>query len=107
MNAQRSQTAGGRASAQTKAESPHASPEAPRNLRRVVAADHPDRRLAQPATMTQMFLRFDQTHELPLLVETEDGKPIARFALAGDLAIFVSKDRQTLPAPFVLALANQ
>ena len=78
-----------------------------REVRRVVAADHPDRRLAQPATMVQMFLRFDPTHELPLLVESAEGKPIARFALAGDLAIFVSADRKTLPADFVLTLANQ
>ncbi len=80
---------------------------AERTLRRVVAGDAEPRRLAQPVTMAQLFLRFDRTHELPIVIETENGTVVARFALPGDAAIFVSRDRQTLPADFVLAITNQ
>jgi hypothetical protein len=74
---------------------------------RLVAADHPDRRLAAPATMAALMLRVDPTHELPIVVETEHGLLVARFRLAGDAAIFASVDRKTLPAPIVTALAAQ
>lgn len=75
----------------------------PRELRRVVAADALPRRLALPATMAQLFLRHDATHELPHVVETETGQVVARFALAGDVAIFVNPGdrRDTLPTDYV------
>ena len=77
-----------------------------RELRHVVAADAQPRRLGAPATMGQTFLRFDPTHELPHVVETEAGRIVARFEKAGDLAIFVSADHQTLPAAYVLQLTG-
>ena len=76
-----------------------------RELRRVVAADDPDRRLAQPATLAQPFLRFDPTHELPHVVETATGETIARFRLPGDVALYLGRekdDRRFLPAAYVL-----
>ena len=66
-----------------------------------VPADAEPRRLGAPATMSPLFLRFDPTSELPHIVETEDGKPKARFACAGDLAIFASRDHKTLPVEYV------
>ena len=57
--------------------------------------------------MAQLFLRFDGTHELPLIVETEKGAVIARFLRAGDLSIFVSADRRSLPKAFLLQLNGQ
>lgn len=78
-----------------------ADPAFPHDLDRVIAADAPDRRLGQPASLVEFYLRFDRTHELPHIVESLDGRIVARFALPGDLAIFVSKDRQTLPAAYV------
>ena len=66
-----------------------------------VAADFLDRRLAKLTTMEALFLRVDSTHELPIVVETESGRVIARFARDGDCASFVSRDRNTLPAPII------
>jgi hypothetical protein len=75
-------------------------------IRRVVAADDPDRRLAQPATLAQPFLRFDPTHELPHVVETASGETIARFRLPGDVALFIgAADRQTLPKSYLEQVA--
>ena len=87
---------------------PGPAPASARELRRVVAADAGPRRLAMPTTMAQLFLRFDATHELPHIVETERGVEIARFRLAGDLALFIGPtgDRQTLPADYVLLLTG-
>ena len=84
----------------------HSSALPVRELRRVVAADAQPRRLGAPATMGQLFLRFDATHELPHVVETEAGRIVARFEKAGDLAIFVSADHQTLPADYAMQLAG-
>ena len=79
-----------------------------RELRRVVAADAQPRRLAAPVTMAQMFLRFDATHELPHVVETETGHIVARFEKAGDVALFIGgeADRKTLPADYVRQLCG-
>lgn len=76
---------------------------------RAVSADQEDRLIAQPASMAQMFLDYrPQEHpDTPLVVISQTGKVIATFALAGDMAIFVSKDRKTLPAEFVRRLAGQ
>ena len=60
---------------------------------------------ASPVTMVPLFLRFDPTHELPHVVETDRGKIKARFECLGDLAIFTSPDRQTLPVRY-LALVD-
>lgn len=86
-------------------------PDPMRCLKRTIAADLDEdqphlRRPAEPTTMVQFMLRINDTHELPLVVETPKGRIIARFARAGDLAIFVSKDRKTLPARFVELLAG-
>lgn len=56
-----------------------------------------------PITATQLMLRYDPTHELPHVVETPQGKVIARFELLGDLAYFVCpvQGRHTLPARYV------
>lgn len=81
------------------------TPVANKEIRRVVAADAPDRRIGMLSTMGQQFLRFDPTHELPLIVETEEGRIIARFARDGDLAGFISKDG-TLPAEFALQIKD-
>lgn len=66
-----------------------------------VAADAADRRIATLSTMEQLFVRFDQTHELPFIVETESGRIVARFARDGDLAGFISKDG-TIPTTLAL-----
>lgn len=71
---------------------------------RLVAADHPDRRLAAPATMAPLMLRLDPAHELPIVVETDRGFLVARFRLPGDAAIFASVDRKTLPIEIIKAL---
>lgn len=75
------------------------TPVANRDIRRVVAADAPDRHVARLSTMGQLYLRHDPTHELPFIVETESGYVVARFARDGDLAGFIGKDG-TLPADF-------
>jgi hypothetical protein len=72
-----------------------------RELRRVIAADAEPRARSLHYTKGQRFLRYDATHELPIVVETEAGKIIARFACEGDCALFVSADRYTLPADFI------
>lgn len=77
-----------------------------REIRRVVAADAEPRRIAQPVTMAQLFLRLDRTHDLPIVVELDNGKIVARFALPGDAAIFLARDRRTLPEAFVLQWSN-
>ncbi len=76
---------------------------------RAVSADLEDRLIAQPASMSQFFLDYrPETYpDTPLVVSTQTGKVVATFALAGDMAIFVSKDRKTLPADFVRRLAGQ
>lgn len=71
-----------------------------------VAADATPRRPAEPATMVPLFLRLDPTHELPIVVEDASGRPRARFAVAGDAAIFVSPDRQSLPVAFLIRLLD-
>lgn len=60
-----------------------------------------ERVVAAPVTMAPMFLRYDPTHELPHVVEDERGRTLARFKHPGDLAIFVSRDHQTLPRRYV------
>lgn len=80
-----------------------------RELRRVVAADDSPRRLALHATMTQLFLRFDPTHELPHIVETAKGHVVARFEKDADLAWFISRgktERPTLPEAYVFQLTG-
>lgn len=77
---------------------------APRDLIRTFDVEHPDRHIAAPATMAKLVLRHDPTHELPIVVETERGNVVARFALPGDAAIFCAKDRKTLPEPFMRRL---
>lgn len=57
-------------------------------LTRLVAADHPDRRIAEPSTMGALLLRIDPTHELPIVIATEDGQTVARFSRPGDAAFF-------------------
>ncbi|WP_425065585.1 hypothetical protein [Reyranella sp.] len=81
----------------------------PRELRRVVAADAPERRLPLHATMVPVFLRFDPTHDLPHIVETEKGHIIARFEKDADLAWFIRRkndDRTTLPEAYVFQLTG-
>lgn len=75
---------------------------------RVALSPAVPRRLAQPATLARLFLRFDRTHELPHIVETEAGRIIARFEKAGDVASFVGADgdRSMLPAEYVMQLAG-
>ncbi len=73
-------------------------------LQRMIAADHPDRLVAEPATMAASFLRLEPGTPLPIVVETANGQVIARFAHAGDAAIFASRDRRTLPAAIVREL---
>ena len=68
---------------------------------RTIAADLTPRIPALHATMGQLFLRYDGTHELPLVVEIENGRAIARFEKPGDLASFISPDRKTLPVEFM------
>lgn len=76
---------------------------------RVGAADHADRRLAEPATLAPLFLRVHPGHALPLVVETKHGHQIARFALPGDLAMFIGPDgkRSTLPAEILRQYEEQ
>lgn len=75
----------------------------PSEIRRVIAADAEPRSRARVYTKAQRFLRFDPTHELPIVIETEAGRIIARFACDGDAALFVAEDRHTLPTDFVRA----
>lgn len=68
-----------------------------------IAADEPDQRIAEHSTLERCFLRLDRTHELPLVVETESGRTIARFARNGDLARFLNKNG-TIPASLALQI---
>lgn len=77
--------------------------------REPVAADAEPRRLALHATMGQLFLRFDPTHELPHVVELTDGRIVARFEKDADLAWFISRgktERPTLPEAYVFQLTG-
>lgn len=76
-------------------------------LVRTIAADATPRREATPATMAPMFLRCDASHELPIVVEDDKGRPLARFARAGDAAIFASRDHKTLPVEFLIRLMDE
>ena len=74
-----------------------------------IEADAEPRRLALHATMGQLFLRFDPTHELPHVVELTDGRIVARFEKDADLAWFISRDkteRPTLPEAYVFHLCG-
>lgn len=90
------------------AAAPAPLPAPARELRRIVAAVAQPRRLAAPATMGQLFLCFDATHELPHIVETGTGRIVARFEKAGDVALFIGtdQDRKTLPAEYVMQLCG-
>lgn len=80
------------------------------DIERLVAVDHPDRRLAPEPTEGAVFLRIDRTHEQPLVAaKVVDGREriLARFSNAGDAARLYSPDGKTLPAAIVLQLAQQ
>lgn len=75
-----------------------------------IAIDHPDQLLAQPATMGQVFVRVDPSHELPIVVAVQVGQQLqvrARFALPGDCSMTFSRDPKTLPAAIVRQLAGR
>lgn len=81
-----------------------------RDLERLVAADHPDRLIAQPSTEGPVFFRVDRTHEQPLVaarIVHGREKVVARFSNAGDAARLYSPDGKTLPASIVRELAGQ
>lgn len=116
MSAQRSQTAAGRASAQTKAESPHASPEArsqgwpgatagTRELEKLIAARATPRLWCNNGTMEEVFFKVDPTDDTPIhacTVQQDRVKVIARFRRLGDAALaYGGKDTNTLPAEIV------
>jgi hypothetical protein len=74
-----------------------------------IEADAEPRRLPLHATMVPVFLRFDPTHDLPHIVETEKGHIIARFEKDADLAWFIRRkndDRTTLPEAYVFQLTG-
>lgn len=74
-----------------------------------IEADAEPRRLALHATMTQLFLRFDPTHDLPHVLETVTGKIVARFEKDADLAWFICRgktERPTLPEAYVFQLTG-
>src|SRR5690349_6003097 len=74
---------------------------------RIVSADHPDQRVASGGLVIRpLSLRFDPTHELPLIVYDGAGKVLARFATAYEAAAYLDARqphkplrRVTLPLP--------
>lgn len=78
-------------------------------MSRAIPADAEERAIAQPVSTAQMFLDIDPRRfpDTPLVVKSQTGKVLATFALAGDLARFVSEDRKSLPAAFVRRVAGQ
>lgn len=75
-----------------------------------IAIDHPDRLIAQPATMGSVFVRIDPSHELPIVVAVQVGQQLqvrARFALPGDCSMTFSRDPKTLPEAIMRQLAGR
>lgn len=75
-----------------------------------IAIDHPDQLIAQPATMGEVFVRVDLSHELPIVVAVQVGQQLqvrARFALPGDCSMTFSRNPKTLPAELMRQLARR
>ena len=75
---------------------------------RLIAVDHPEQGIVLPAWARRVptFTRYDNTHELPLIIADAAGRTMARFADPADAAQFldgytIDTSRLTLPLEIV------